>query len=207
MTEKQTFAPESDETELISQDDLDMVNGRGDWEDTSAAARRAVDLSTPREAAPVPPTVETEPPKRRKITGKQALGWGVAGVAMTVGVVGIASQADGDNNAERGELQPAITSITVSPDANWRLDPTVPDEYTAPNVAFDLDAEVKIDALHDIRVLEGTNNGTWYGINLEDIAAKVPDVANTSDEDHIIWVNEQGVVSVQTDQQLASPTE
>lgn len=214
MTEKQTHQAEPvvPDGEIVSQSDLDML---AEWNAANEASRRTVDLS---DVQPISDEGEyadasddtpegTAPRGRRRPTTRQVLGWGAAGAAMAVGIAGLAAQGDGDNNSERGELQPSITSITINPDANLRLDPTVPDEYTAPNIALELGAEVTIDATHDIRVLTDTNNGTWYGIDLEDISAKVPDAANVSDEDHIIWVNEQGVTSVQTDQVAQSETE
>lgn len=201
MTEKQTLSPESasqpEETELISQADLDMVNS---WSQSEATKQAPAEVDTSSSTYTIPATetgrADIAPQQRRRPTAGQ-LGWSAAAAASIIaGVAGLAATAGGSDNPERGEVDQSIESVTLNPDANIRQDPYVTDE---PNLAIpQLGAEVKIDAAHDIRVLEGTNNGTWYGINVDDITAKAPDAA-VNDKDGVVWVNEQGVESISTD--------
>ena len=200
MTEKQTFtpesAPQSDDAELISQEDLDMVNSWSQPEAPSPATAD-IDTSSPTYSIPIAEVgrADASPQPRRRPTAGQ-IGWSAAAAASIIaGGLGLASTAGGSDNPERGEVDQNITSITLDPEANIRQDPNVADE---PNIAVpQLGAEVKIDAAHDIRVLEGTNNGTWYGINAEDITAKAPDAA-VNDKDGVVWINEQGIESITT---------
>ncbi|HEY8885928.1 MAG TPA: hypothetical protein VIM31_00285 [Candidatus Microsaccharimonas sp.] len=124
---------------------------------------------------------------------------GLAGVA-TLGVTGIASMNGGESNgAERGVQDGTIESITLAPGANIRFDPYMSDESTNTE-ALHLDTQVVIDANHDIRVLDGTNNGTWYGVPVADMTTAIPDIASKGDKDGIVWVNEQGVDNVERTQ-------
>ena len=102
------------------------------------------------------------------------------------------------NGAERGEIDTTIESITLNPDANFRFDPYAGKEEND-NSVLQLGAEITIDANHDIQVLENTNNGTWYGIPFEHVQNVVPDVSNT-DKDGLLWVNEQGVGTIDRSQ-------
>lgn len=121
----------------------------------------------------------------------------LVGVAA-VGFTGLTSLEGGNSNgSERGTVDTTIESITISPDATFRLDPKVGEGEENNNV-LQLGARVTIDVNHDIRVLEDTNNGTWYGISTDEIAAVVPKVSSINDNDGILWINEQGVESVAT---------
>lgn len=200
MTEKQTLQPESapqpEENELISQADLDMVNS---WSKPEAPTQLAADVDTSSSTYTIhlaeKGSVEATPQRRRPTAGQ--IGWSAAAAASLIaGGFGLTGTAGGSDNPDRGEVDENITSITLDPEANIRQDPYVAEE---PNIAIpQLGAEVKIDAAHDIRVLEGTNNGTWYGVDVEDVAAKVPDVA-ANDKDGVVWVNEQGIESIAID--------
>lgn len=210
-----TKPTQPEQATILSDADYAMLK---EWEaETSAASRRAVPLddlipstlegtpivSLDSKRTPSPrPTIEATADTQRlnrKARFRRTLAIGATGAAVTAGLAGIASFADGDDNSERGDLNPAISSITVTPDANFRLDPKVDDDTTGPNTALHLGAEFTIDTAHDIRVLEDTNNGTWYGIPIDDIEKVVPEAANVNDQDGLLWVNEQGVRSVETE--------
>lgn len=129
-------------------------------------------------------------------------GLAVAGLVTiaTVGVGGLVALEGGSSNgAERGTVDNSIESITLNPDANIRLDPYV-GEGENNNDVLQLEAKVTIDVNHDIRVLEGTSNGTWYGIPISEVATVAPSASSINDKDGILWVNEQGVEKIETTQ-------
>ena len=118
------------------------------------------------------------------------------GAMLTVGVASIAASEGGNSNgAERGTVDNTIESITLSDGANIRFDPYVGDDSTNTE-ALHLDAKVVINVKHDVRVIDGTNNGTWYGINVNEVAASIPSIASANDKDGIVWVNGQGVEAI-----------
>ena len=120
------------------------------------------------------------------------------GGMLTAGVVGIAASEGGSSNGdERGTVDNTIESITLSPGANIRFDPYVGDDLTNTE-ALQLDAKVVINVKHDMRVLKGTNDGTWYGIPVNDAEASIPGIASANDQDGIVWVNETRVESIKT---------
>ncbi|MGV9001640.1 MAG: hypothetical protein ACOH18_01650 [Candidatus Saccharimonadaceae bacterium] len=123
----------------------------------------------------------------------------VAGVAAGTFIASqlFGGMAGGDDNPTRGELDPTLQSITVAEGANLRNDPLIPNRRDLPNLVEKLGEEVTLHPHDDIRVLKNTNNGTWYGIEKEDITAAIPNFNDESDKDGIIWVNEDGISSVE----------
>lgn len=158
----------------------------GSVESAAAVARRNFDQDTTAEP--------TSHRLRNAVIGTAAIG----GV-LALGVAGLASEQGGSNNGEtRGTADNTIESVTLNPDANIRFDPYV-GEGEDNNEVLHLGAQITIDINHDARVLDGTNNGTWIGIPLDEIKTVVPDIS-TSDKDGIVWVNEQGVKEIQRTQ-------
>lgn len=155
-------------------------------EDWYAAARRVIQE----------PASEPEVPQRQpRLTRRQALGAGlVLATTLTAGVVGLHNEAGGNNSPERGELDQTIHSIILDPGANLRNDPFIADEPNS--VAEPISKTITIETPHGVRVENNTNNGTWYGIEKEDLAVAIPNAANANDKDGIIWVNEQRVETV-----------
>lgn len=117
---------------------------------------------------------------------------GVVGMAAA-GVAGFAAEMGPRGPETRGDIDTTIESITLSPDATLRTDPNLGDVNKATEVLH-LDAQVVIDANHDIRVLTDTRNGTWYAIPLDEVQSVIPS-ANANQD--VLWVNEQGVVDVE----------
>ena len=118
------------------------------------------------------------------------------GGMLTAGIASIAASEGGNSNgAERGTVDNTIESITLNTGANIRFDPYVGDNSTNTE-ALHLDAEVVINVKHDVRVLEGTNNGTWYGISVNEVEPSIPSIASENDKDGIVWVNEKGVKAI-----------
>lgn len=121
----------------------------------------------------------------------------VAGGAMlAAGMYGLSTMEGGNaNGAERGEVDQSIYSLTLSPDANLRHDPNTGDVNT--NTLIGQPGEETVVVSEDgIRVLDDTNNGTWYGIESSKLAEAIPSFNNGNDKDGIIWVNEQGVTHI-----------
>ena len=142
-----------------------------------------------------------EPPLHMTERGKNVLkGAGVvAGLAAVGGIAAGMAQPDGGSyNPDRGEADASISSISLAENANLRYDPNVGtgDEN---NLIDQLDAAVTVDPESDVRVLHGTENGTWYGVNSEDISTAIPNFDDLEDKDSIVWVNEQNVESIQKD--------
>lgn len=211
MTEKQT-SPQSfepirptsitPENELISEADLNMINEGArqspvidDFEAT--AARRIIEVPT-RETIQVPPRSESQPSQNVEPRPSRLAQAGVgiaAGAALLVGVGAVHESAGGSDSPERGELDQTVNSIVLNPDANLRNDPTT-EGVNGPNLVANPGQEVTIAPEGDVRVVESDDNGTWYGIQAEDLATQVPDVAATNDKDGVVWVNEQGIASI-----------
>lgn len=193
MNEKQTpesnSLPEPEKHEIISQSDINMMNS---WVEESKA--RSTTNSIPQEAHNALPATE----KREHGPLKGTIAWSaVAAASIMAGAFGIAATSGGSDNPERGEADTTISSITLNSDAHVRQDPYVADE---PNLAvLHLEEPITINAGHDIRVLEGTNDGTWYGISAEDIVTQYPNI-QIVDKDGEVWVNEQGVQSISNNQ-------
>lgn len=124
--------------------------------------------------------------------------------SVTAGAVGINALEGGNSNGEsRGDIDGTIQSLTLNPEANLRHDPSA--QYGEnDNLVLNLGATVEINAVNDIRVLNDTNNGTWYGIPTADIKEVIPNLDTKGDKDNIIWVNEQGVAHID---RLQLPTE
>ena len=143
-------------------------------------------------------------PERKKEKRARQLKGALAGlgIATLTGIgVGLLAHSEGgsDKGAERGTLDKTISSITLSPGAHLRFDPYVANpESEAPNDVLQLQDRISIDINSDARVLEGTSNGTWFAIPSSEVAAVIPDFDSKNDKDGILWVNEQGVESVQT---------
>lgn len=221
MTEKQTFSSESrtptpsQDGELISQDELDMINQWAEKE-SAKAAQRLVDITPlPIDATPTAPQPATEsvadtarpsfapaaptprnprtPDAKPSLTGKQVAGGIAAGAALVAGGFGLNHMGGGDNLPERGDLDTSISSITLEQGANIRFDPEVKNAVTGPTLIESTDAEVTVTTDEGVRVLEDTNNGTWYGFE----ATQIPDLGNTNDKDGIVWVNEAGIDSIE----------
>jgi len=63
------------------------------------------------------------------------------------------------------------------------------------DVSCTLDTQITIDVAHDVRVLDGTNNGTWYGIPPDEVEKCTNFVAKSGFGIviNMLRVNEQGV--------------
>lgn len=97
------------------------------------------------------------------------------------------------------EIDSTISSITLKDGANLRFDPYVSGENQEPNLVESLGASITIDANHDFKVIDGTDDGQWIGVRVEDIKNVDPQFDDRGDNDGIVWVNEQGFDSVQRD--------
>lgn len=231
MSEKQTTpqsaerynAPE-DETELISQDFIDMVNAGAqepetlDWnterpvaeDDFSAAAKRMLGESeTPPSFAPqsyiadrssfnIPERSDVAEASERSGADRYSLlekGTRVAvGAALTGAAVfgtgaALAEMNGGSDNPERGEADPAITSLVIDADSNLRNDPNV--DRTTPNKIGSPKDRTEITVTHPVRIFYDSANGIWYGVHEDDLPN-----GGRGDKDGVIWVNEQGVRGV-----------
>lgn len=141
----------------------------------------------------------------RRITAGGALRGGAAVGAIGLAILGWnAMEGGNDNGNERGEVITGVASIELNDDARFRNDPHVEDNDGSTNRVLELNTPVTIDINDDIRRLDNTNNGTWYGISTEDLAVQYPSVLSSGDKDGIVWVNEQGVDSIKTDLDEAS---
>lgn len=219
MTERQT-SPQSfepirpssiaPENELISEDDLNMINEGARQSPVidnfeATAARRIIEVPT-RETIQVPPRSEGQPSQNVEPRPSRLAKAGVgiaAGAALLVGVGAIHESAGGSDTPERGELDQTVNSIVLNPDANLRNDPTT-EGVNGPNLVANPGQEVTIVPEGDVRVVETDNNGTWYGLQAEDLATQVPGVTAANDKDGVIWVNEQGVSSIDRDETAES---
>jgi hypothetical protein len=184
---EETQTPQTNTNEV---EDNFSVNDEWQAKDAAAAARR---LDAQRLTQAQPESDESSLFGKRPglaITG-------LVGVAA-LGVGGLVALEGGSpDGAERGTTDASIASITLNPDAHLRLDPYVGDpKNNTANDALQLGAKVTIDANRDIRVLNGTSNGTWYGIPIDEVKAVAPSASSINDKDGILWVNEQGVENV-----------
>ncbi|MFZ1300973.1 MAG: hypothetical protein WAQ27_00095 [Candidatus Microsaccharimonas sp.] len=202
-TPKESFDPAADNP-FVSEagSAARRLDGIQEPQETFDEPEAATETSAPvQESTPDQPIIWTpedtsqQTPAERRARRRRIVLGTTAAVSLGLGVAGVISTAGGNNTPERGEANTAIHSITVNPDATFRLDPEVDDATLGPNSVLQLGAEFTIDINNDLRVLEGTNNGTWYGISKEDLAEVVPKVADVNDKDGYIWVNEQGVES------------
>lgn len=128
----------------------------------------------------------SEPPRPLHITerGKNFLVGAGATLGVVAGATGLVSAEGGTDNPDRGELKPNI-EITLSEDARLRNDPSVSN-----NLVYETTQSVTVNTEDEVRVLNNTDNGTWYGVNKEDIAAAIPSFDGDNDKDGIVWVNE-----------------
>lgn len=210
MTEIQTppsFPPKGSSEprpgEAVSDADLKMYKAWHDDDSAFAAeaARRTVEADTSSNTYSIPntETMQDTAPKR-KLTAKDAAAGVLATSAFVAGIAGISSTSGGEDSTDQGEASPTtVNSITLSPDARVRQDPEVDNVVTGPNMLFSPGSELEIETNNEVRVLGGTNNGTWYGLTVEDVATKIPGAENLHDKDGIVWVNEAGVKSVDED--------
>ncbi|MFZ3010211.1 MAG: hypothetical protein WA030_04335 [Candidatus Microsaccharimonas sp.] len=137
-----------------------------------------------------------KPPLHITERGKNVI-WGTAAAtAIAAGITGIVVESGGNNNGpERGEVDTSIFSITLTPDANLRYDPNLGDVNTNTLIAQP-GQETEVIGQSRIRVLEGTDDGTWYGLSTDWLADSIPHFDDNGDKDGIVWVNEQGVSHV-----------
>lgn len=144
------------------------------------------------------PFAETVSSIRHQITDHPGrnLGLLAAAASISAGAYGLSTMEGGnDNGAERGEVDQSIYSLTLSPDANLRYDPNMGNDDN--NTLIGQPGEETLVVSEDgIRVLDDTNNGTWYGIDSSKLAEAIPNFNNRNDKDGIIWVNEQGVTHI-----------
>jgi hypothetical protein len=143
---------------------------------------------------------EKQPPLRITERGKRVrdglIIGGISAPLIAGGILGIAHEAGGnENGAERGEVAADIYALTLSPDANLRYDPNMGDENTSTLIGQPGEETIVVGESR-IRVLEGTNNGTWYGLRSDWLADSIPNFNDGGDKDGIIWVNEQGVTHI-----------
>jgi len=190
----ETYTPQTEEPEKDFDQQIDeaLALGNAHSQREPGSVESAAEIARRQLAQDYDTSIDTRPahPVRNAV-----IGTAVVGGLLAIGVTGLANEQGGNaNGAERGDTDTTIESITLNPDANLRFDPYA-GEGEDNNRVLSLGAQITIDADHDIRVLEGTNNGTWYGISLEDVKEIVPSV-DTTDKDGIIWVNEQGVESI-----------
>ena len=117
--------------------------------------------------------------------------FGLAAGAI-IGING-ALEASAVEQAEKEAAMPldtSIVSIDLSENARLRS------EFhtgSANNLTLvnELDERTTIDTPDGVRVLKNTTNGTWYGFE----AHQLPNFDESNEE--IIWVNEQGVASIE----------
>lgn len=126
-----------------------------------------------------------------------------------VGAIALVSLMSGYGSGGRGpessdtygvttaEIDASIASVTLTEGANVRFDPYVSGKTDAPNLVTTLDSPITINSEHDFKVIEGTTNGQWIGIPVEDFKKANPQFSDNGDKDGIVWVNQQGVGSIQ----------
>lgn len=147
----------------------------------SNAARRIV---VDEKAAPERPLHITERGKKVR-----------AGAIGATGALAVAAIALGVNNMDTGATEPKLETpdgaISLSEGARLRSEPTVFDEERGSNRIDTLETSVVIEPSAPVEVKRGTDNGTWYGLQAEDLATAIPGFDKSGDSDNIIWVNEQ----------------
>jgi hypothetical protein len=134
--------------------------------------------------------------------GETALYSGLGAVALGAAIALLNSGGGGSSEREaygldEVEIDGTIASVSLVEGANIRFEPYVSDETQAPTLIETLDAPVTINANHDLRVLDDTNNENWIGIPIETVKQSYPEFDDRGDNDGIVWVNEQGIDSTE----------
>jgi enamine deaminase RidA (YjgF/YER057c/UK114 family) len=121
----------------------------------------------------------------------------VTALATTAVLAGVALSAEHGGNSSpetRGTVDNSIESVTLNPDANIRFDPYV-GEGENNNNALHLGAQITIDVNHDARILDGTKDGSWVGIPLDEVKTVIPNI-DLGDKNGVVWINEQGIQEI-----------
>ncbi len=208
MTEKQTLPPSYPPEkplqpgELISDDQLRNINegarGTSEADPSVHAAIRIVetrnyDNETPTQPIPVveAKTEQTDIKEVPKNTLTKGL---LAGATVAFGVATLNSIAGGaELSPEKYETDTTIRSLTLSPGADILHNPFNEEDLTS--IAQPDAAAVTIETPDGVHVYEGegTNNDIWYGVEPH----KIPNLPVNNDKDNIVWINEQGIESVE----------
>jgi len=217
MSEKQTFSseytpsstsfsPESTSAEQTQLDSFDDFNRSveaalalaNEPRQTLSAEPESYPLFPPESVESTPRTAPAPLPEDDGMSLGKKIAVGVTGVAATAAfAAGAYATQGGSNQPEQGNADTTVTQLVIGDEANIRHDPYVGKaKNDDENLIQKTDEAITVDTPDGVRVVDTSDNGRWYGIE----ANQIPNFDAHHDKDGIVYVNEQNIQDITTQQ-------